>query len=203
MELILLSSPVSIPDELTRLNDYFHLGLKGFHLRKPYYSIEKLEGFLNEIDPQYYSSIVLHSHHSLGEKFGIKRFHYPEDLRTITTKEALAAKVSDGNIISTSVHSIEALSKLPTLFSYAFIGPVFPSISKRGYGDPFNAAKWSRINNSNISAIAIGGVSGDNITVLKKLGFKGAGILGIIWTQAHENAIEELKYCLHHVQKLS
>ena len=200
MELILLSSPVSIPDEITRLNDYFHRGLKRFHLRKPYYSLEKTESFLEQIDPQFYPYIALHSHHSLGEKFGLKRLHYPEDLRNITPKETLTGKVAEGKVISTSVHSIENLKKLSPIFSYAFVGPVFPSISKIGYGDPFDPEKWLKIKNSSTSAIAIGGINSQNIQNTKKLGFKGAALLGTIWSQPHDSAIEEFTDCLHHIQ---
>ena len=196
MELILISSPVSVPDEWTRLNDYFSHGLKRFHLRKPYYSRIKIEKFLNQIDPQYYPRIVLHSYHSLGKKFGLNRFHYPEDLRKITAEEELAEKVAEGNNISTSVHSIDALKKLPSSFSYAFIGPVFPSISKQGYGDPFSKEKWLKIKTASTSAIAIGGVDSNNIHNLNKLGFKGAALLGTIWSRPHESAFQELTDCL-------
>lgn len=200
MELVLISSPISIPDEVSRLNDYFRQGLKRFHLRKPYYSQEKLENFLQEVDTQYYPNIVLHSYHSLGEKYGLKRFHYPEDLRLNTREEDVAVRVAKDNVLSTSVHSIDALKKLSPLFSYAFIGPVFPSISKQGYGDPFDPEKWTKIKKSSTSAIAIGGINSHNIYKIKKLGFKGAAVLGTIWSQPHEVAIKELTDCLHIIQ---
>jgi len=200
MELILISSPVSIPDEASRLNDYFGQGLKRFHLRKPYYSKEKLENFLQEVDPQYYPNIVLHSNHTLGGKFGFNRFHYPEDVRLITTEEELAGKVVKGNVLSTSVHSFDALKKLSPLFSYAFIGPVFPSISKKGYGDPFDPDKWSKIKNNTHTAVAIGGINSRNIQKINKLGFQGAALLGTIWSQPHKCALEELTNCIHHIQ---
>jgi len=198
MELILISSPVSIPDELIRLNDYFSQGLKLFHLRKPYYSKEKIAEFLDKINPQFYSKIALHSHHALSEKFGINRLHYTEDLRNITSKGTIADQVAEGKIISTSVHSLETFKKLTDLFTYAFLGPVFPSISKKGYGDPFDPKKWLKVKNNVPKAIGIGGIKSANIQEIKKLGFSGAAILGSVWSQAHEDGKKELAACLNH-----
>jgi len=196
MELILISSPVAIPDELNRLNDYFSQGLKLFHLRKPYYSLEKIAEYLDNINPQFYPKIALHSHHSLGEKYDINRLHYTEDLRSITSKMTIADQVAEGKIISTSIHSIEMLRKLTDLFAYSFLGPVFPSISKQGYGDSFDPEKWLKIKSNAPKAIGIGGIKSTNIQALKKLGFSGAAVLGTIWSQSHNGALEELSACL-------
>lgn len=196
MELILISSPVAIPDELIRLNDYFDQGLKLFHLRKPYSSLEKIKEFLDKINPEFYPRIALHSHHALGENYGINRLHYTEDLRSITSKMTIADQVAKGKVISTSIHSIEMFRKLTDLFTYSFLGPVFPSISKQGYGDPFEPKKWLKLKNNSTKAIAIGGIKSTNIQALKKLGFNGAAVLGTIWSQPHNGALEELSACL-------
>jgi len=201
MELILLSSPVSVPDEMSRLNEYFELGLKCFHLRKPYYSKEKLEAYLQQVHPDFYPFIALHSHHGLGEKFGISRYHYPEQLRLATPAASFENRLAVGQLLSTSVHSVETLTKLPTTFSYAFLGPVFPSISKKDYGEPFDQDKWKKINNSNLPAIALGGIDNHKIKLIKDLGFKGVGLLGAIWSLPQDLAVQQLTDCIHQGEK--
>jgi thiamine-phosphate pyrophosphorylase len=197
MELILISSPVAVPDEMSRLNAYFQMGLKRFHLRKPYYSKEKIEAYLHQVDPAFYPYLSLHSHHELGEKFGIKRLHYPEHLRQATPPASFEKKLAEGKVLSTSVHSVENLSKLPAFFSYALIGPVYPSISKKRYGDPFDPDKWKRIGSSDIPAVAIGGIESQKIHTINKLGFKGAALLGSIWSVPHDMAMQHLEDCIH------
>jgi len=201
MELILISSPVSVQDEMSRLNEYFRMGLKRFHLRKPYYSKEKLDAYLHLVDPVFYPCISLHSHHQLGEKFGINRYHYPEHLRQSTSPETFEKRIEEGQVLSTSVHSVEIHNKLSSVFSYAFLGPVFPSISKKDYGDPFDHDKWKKISNSTIPSIALGGIDLHNIKVVKDLGFKGAALLGAIWSLPQDLSVQHLNDCFHQSEK--
>ncbi|KEO73737.1 thiamine phosphate synthase [Anditalea andensis] len=200
MELILISSPVSMPDESVRLNDYFHMGLKRFHLRKPYYSMEKTALFLEGIEPRFYSNITLHTHHALGQQYGMDRFHFSEGLRKSTAHEHFDHLMASGKVLSTSVHQAEEFNNLPSIFSYAFIGPVFPSISKKGYGDPFEPKKWKDFSHPSVSSIAIGGVDKNNLPKVKKLGFEGAAILGAIWSLPHEVALKQLEDCIRQLE---
>jgi hypothetical protein len=87
--------------------------------------------------------------------------------------------------------------------SYAFLSPIFDSISKRGYKSKFSQeltrnelVKISEISGKQV--IALGGIDEDKIEICRTLGFSGVAILGAIWNS--ENPVEKfkrIKYLCH------
>src|SRR5690606_892723 len=81
-----------------------------------------------------------------------------------------------------SVHDIKTFNELDVEWEYAFISPVFPSISKKGYGE--NSMVLTDIkkrNNSNIKLIALGGINENNIQKLSYQNIDGVALSGAIW----------------------
>ena len=146
-----------------------------FHLRKPDSSAQEVVLLLQEIDPTHYSKIALHSHHYLAKSFGINRLHYTEASRKQLTEVDFSEHNVD-NILSTSIHSIEDHQNLGNHFSYAFLSPVFNSISKPEY----HAAEFD-----------LGGINETNCYKAYDMGFDGIALLGAIWNS--ENKIEAFK----------
>jgi thiamine-phosphate pyrophosphorylase len=97
--------------------------------------------------------------------------------------------------LSTSTHSIEDFNELDPAFDYAFISPVFTSISKENYHpktDLFEQIK--KRTNHKTQLIALSGISADNIRQTLISGFDDVALLGIIWKSS--NPIENFKSCL-------
>ena len=115
--------------------------------------------FIHIIRLEFRSKLVLHNHHELAEDFGISRIHFSEKNR-----RNIFSISSDQKILSTSTHSMEDFNSLKNDFDYAFLSPVFKSISKENYHPKINLfeALKSKTNN-HTKVIALGGIDTKNI----------------------------------------
>jgi thiamine-phosphate pyrophosphorylase len=84
---------------------------------------------------------------------------------------------------STSLHSLpEVLADWQNL-EYAFLSPIFDSISKEGY----TAAGFDQqeladaLQQAHMPVYALGGVSIDKVPLVGSMGFQGIGLLGAVW----------------------
>ena len=177
--LIVISSPTPVTKEASLINKLFDEGLSVFHLRKPESSSQELVLLLQEIDPIHYSKIALHSHHYLAKSFGINRLHYTEASRKQLTEMNLSEQKVE-NTLSTSVHNVADYKNLTDHFSYAFLSPVFNSISKPDYqAQEFDLTEIDK--NSTTKLIALGGIDETNCNKAYQMGFDGIALLGAIW----------------------
>jgi thiamine-phosphate pyrophosphorylase len=187
---IVISSPTPITKEASLINQLFDEGLALFHLRKPESSSQELVLLLQEINPIYYPKIVLHSHHYLAKSFGINRLHFNEVSRKQLVEDALETYNAEGVILSTSIHSTDDYNQLSDKFDYAFLSPVFDSISKPNYqAQTFNLSSINK--KTDIKLIALGGIDETNCTKAFEMGFDGIALLGAIWNS--ENKITAFK----------
>jgi thiamine-phosphate pyrophosphorylase len=174
-----------------------------FHVRKPSFGDSEMKQFLSEINPNYRDRLVLHSHHDLAEELGINRLHFSESKRKVTLLLPINLPFvqykTKGFRLSTSVHTIEDFNTLDNNFEYAFLGPVYPSISKENYSSKTNFFEAIKNrNNYSTSLVALGGIESKNTKKTLKNGFDKVAILGTIWN--HNNPIENFKSCQRIVQ---
>lgn len=173
---------VITPEELVQneteiINALFKEGLDLLHIRNPFINSEEMKDFIQNIHSEFHHQLVLHSHHDLAERFNISRFHF----REIDRRNDLFKSFTD-KTISTSVHDIETFNELSDDWEYAFISPVFPSISKKGYGENSNILnEIKERNNSNVKLIALGGIHENNISEVFNSRVDGVALLGAIW----------------------
>ena len=190
--MIVISNPTEIVNEINIVHILFEEGMEFFHVRKPIYSKEEMHSFLSAINSNYYSKLVLHQHHELAEEFQINRFHFTEKDREELKTPARFSKPCRS--ISTSVHSIEGFNNVSNIFDYAFLSPVYPSISKENYIPTKNAFKdIKERTNQHTKLIALGGISPENIEHTITNGFDDIALLGVIWRST--NPIENFKKC--------
>ena len=191
--MIVISNPTEIVNETNIIHALFEEGMELCHIRKPNYSIEELRSFLSAINSSYYSKLVLHQHHELAEEFQIKRLHFTEKERL--TKPVKLSKPDNYKFLSTSVHSIEDFNELSDAFDYAFLSPVYPSISKQNYRPTKNTfEEIKKRNNQHTKLIALGGISHEDIEEVLCNGFDDFALLGSIWKA--KNPVKNLKKCL-------
>jgi thiamine-phosphate pyrophosphorylase len=186
--MIVITNPSAIANEISLIDSLFEEGLSLLHIRKPNFSEIEMVEFIKQIKLEYRSNLVLHNHHQLAEDLGINRIHFSEKDR----KNSFLFN-PDQKIFSTSTHSIEDFNSLGN-FDYAFLSPVFSSISKEDYHpkeDLFEALK-SRTNNKT-KVIALGGIDSENIKKTLENGFDDVALLGTIWN--HKNPIKQFKLC--------
>lgn len=175
--IIVITSEDIVQNETEIINQLFQEGLNLLHIRKPFINSEEMTDFIQKIDSKFHSQLVLHSHYDLAENFNISRFHF----REIDRQNGLFQSFTD-KIISTSVHDIETFNLLSEDWEYAFISPVFPSISKKGYGENSNILNdIKKRDNSNVRLIAVGGINEKNINEVFESEVDGVALLGAIW----------------------
>ena len=196
MKLFLVSSETGAQQETELVNHFFEKGLMHFHLRKPSWAIDETRTYLDQLNPLFYSMIVPHDHYELVHEYGLKGIHFNE-----RNKVHFADYKIQNTQKSTSIHSLEELEDNPSdEFDYAFLSPVFDSISKAGYKSTFDLDDLqSKLKNRSKKSevVALGGVNAKNFLRCKAIGFDGAAVLGAVWNspQPLESFIQLNKLC--------
>lgn len=176
--MIVISPPQQMPGEQKWIHALFKEGLSLLHVRKPGMDRELMQQWLEGIDPAFRDRLVLHQHHDLARELGISRLHYPEHMRAQINPEQLLIDM----VYSTSVHEIEIFNRLPEYYRYAFIGPVYESISKPGYRPATSFTdQLPERSNRDIALVALGGINLHTMQMLVDKDFQDLGVLGSIW----------------------
>ncbi|MDR2230242.1 MAG: thiamine phosphate synthase [Flavobacteriaceae bacterium] len=180
--IIVLSPEQEAEKEAYWINELFTNGLSYFHIRKYWLSDVAMRDYISQVDEDYRHRLVLHSHYNLAKEFGLVRLHFREESRLNRDHANFQGKY----ILSTSTHSIEEFNALGTEWTYAFLSPVFPSISKLGYGAEDNILNdLEERTNKNVQLIGLGGIDENNIDIVLKSGADGVAMLGNIWQSLH------------------
>ncbi|KAF5841152.1 thiamine phosphate synthase superfamily [Dunaliella salina] len=107
---------------------------------------------------------------------------------------------------STSLHSLEDLQGGKARYGaldYAFLSPIFDSISKKGYAaakfDPVQLRTLLQEHGKQLPVIALGGISAENCLQALDMGFQGVAVLGSIWEA--QDPVAEMERFMQQLQK--
>jgi thiamine-phosphate pyrophosphorylase len=192
--MIVITNPQSLVNEAYIINRLFGEGLQLLHIRKSETDTVDLERLIDAISKEHHDKLVLHQHYDLTGQFNIKRLHFTEKTRADFDRIVNRLGCDQKWTFSTSTHTIEVFNKLPDVFGYAFLSPVYKSISKPGYvpyTDMIESVK--RRTNFNTKLIALGGITYNNRMQILQSGFDGVAVLGSIW--GAEDPVAEFKKC--------
>lgn len=191
--MLVITSPAAVNNEASIINGMFNKGLSILHVRKPDITQLQLAYYIKDIDEGFHNKLVLHQHYNLINDFDVKRLH--RTYKNLTDFDVMVQQQHNNDLVfSASAHSVYEFNNLPQLFSYAFLSPVYNSISKPGYLAGFNKAEVSKSRtNFNIKLIALGGISNSNCREAISLGFDGVAFLGAIWNI--DNPMREFIKC--------
>jgi len=196
-KVIVISQPNNVEGEQETLVSLFKAGLQYFHLRKPDSSIAEMRTFISSIPQEYHNRIVLHSHYSLVTEYQLRGIHCTAKGRDeFFEYEELPVQKS------ISVHGFCEAGAVDQSFAYAFLSPVFDSISKPGYqqGYHHDALQQFLARPHKTDFIALGGVTLNNIQLCKQLGFIGVAMIGGIW--GNPNSVVRFENILRVAQNL-
>lgn len=158
----------------TILDSGFHF----VHVRKPGFTEQQMRQYISAVPTKYHCRLKLHSHFALVEELALCGMHLNH--RSPTLPGTIdATRLS----ISRSCHSFEELQAASEC-DYAFLSPIFDSISKQGYGSAFALADLQQFfarNPQCSNAVALGGVTPEHLRELKACGFAGAAFLGYLF----------------------
>lgn len=183
MKLFVVSEERPVPGEAARFEELVASGAEALHLRRPHADERELRLTLRQLSAAARAKMVLHANDHCGEtaalavacEFGLAGTHLPERLRR---------GVLTPGIRSTSFHDLAALTvSARDPLEYVLFGPVFDSISKRGYRSPFDAEQLREAAGSRERVVAVGGVTEARLGELAEFGFWGAAACGAIWRE--------------------
>jgi thiamine-phosphate pyrophosphorylase len=192
--MIIISNPIAVPNEIATIHSLFEEGMELFHARKPDFSEEEMKVFIEAIGLEYQSKLILHTHHHLATYLKINRIHFATNHREAVGNNHFEILTDQGFKLSTSTHSITEFNALDSKFDYAFLGPVFESISKENYVPKTNLFEdIKNRTNFNTKLIALGGIEFANIKKTLESGFDDVALLGTIWNSTQP--IKNFKLC--------
>ncbi len=193
--IIILTPETDVADEARRINELMETGDQLLHIRKYGMNDNEIRTYIHNISTEFHKRLVLHSHFHLAAEMKIERLHFNENYR----REALYKNYINRYIISTSVHSMEDFNALTPCWDYAFVSPVFSSISKPGYGRGKNMLPCLKDrDNASVKLIGLGGINALNCRRVYEAGAEGIALLGAVWGNAAPR-----RALLHIMQSLS
>lgn len=188
---IVITSPERVEGEAEKIVRLFESGVDYIHIRKPGFSESDIEDLISSIPVAFHRRIMLHDQFRLCDRFRLGGVHLNSRNRE---KPGSAEKVS------TSFHDISELSSAHD-YEYVTLSPIYDSISKKGYASAFELSDLKgRLSASNI--IALGGVTPEKFHELRQTGFAGAALLGYIWDNDFNHALQGLVSAMKEIDRV-
>lgn len=187
MKLIVITSPQFIGGEASYITSMLQKGIDLVHLRKPESSPHDCAKLLDAIPEELHRRIVIHYHHCLCKDYHLGGMH-------ISPYHMSQTLPRYGGTISRSCHSIDEITSFKSSYDYLFLSPIFNSISKQGYHGAFSALQLQEAQQKGIidnKVVALGGITANNLSIIKQLGFGGAALLGDVWQHADTKELDD------------
>lgn len=164
-----------------------------FHIRKPQFTEMEMREYLSAFPADVRERLSLHDHHTLAREMGIGGVH-------LNSRNPALANGLERKRVSASCHSIKEFAEKQGHCAYCFLSPVFDSVSKQGYSSAFSANELKKALADGIlndKAVALGGVTHNNIPLLQEMGFSACASVGDLW------ALPQTMFITHHNERFS
>lgn len=151
-------------------------GFARVHIRKPGADPEQIAGLISQIPTRLRSRITIHDGFSAPGAGGVH----------LNSRNPQAPQGWSG-LISRSLHTLAELEGVGQEVDYAFISPIYESLSKPGYTPAFTLARVAeaicrlRKHNRHTEIYGLGGVTDSNICKLASYGLDGGAMLTAAW----------------------
>ena len=186
MELIAITVPYFYTAEASDIANALNSGrFDRVHIRKPGCTEEEMRALIEKIPASLRGRLSLHDAHHLATEYNVGGIHL--NSRNPAIPAGWKGKASR------SIHSVEEIRKVTE--DYAFLSPVFPSISKPGYSADFDLREISRHLTPGI--FALGGITPARLPELEAAGFAGAAMLGAAWRHEIDREAFKLQFITH------
>ncbi len=189
--LLVVISPESFdPKEKLVVREMLKGGLARYHVRKPQWNETEVVQWAEGFSTDERSHFVLHGSAVLARRLGFGGVHERD------AKESAVIPQNDNALPrlwrSRSCHSPQQVQASFGVYDSVFLSPVFPSISKAGYGPSksWNDRDLQELLSRRSAAdhrtrvIALGGIQKSTTSQCRELGFDGVAALGAIWETA-------------------
>ncbi|MBP7809948.1 MAG: thiamine phosphate synthase [Bacteroidia bacterium] len=202
MEIVLITSSKNDKLEPELVTKFFEAGLTTLHLRKPNFSTRQLSEYIEAIPTHFHNRIIIHSHHDLVFRYGVKGIHWTEVHLTRKFKKwwfLRKLNASTKKIIFTrSYHKLsEVYTQEELNFEYYLIGTIYNNITNEFYSGFYEQGVNAAIKTAKKNFVARGGINEVTIEKSFHYGFKGVALNSQIWKadDPFQRFIEVLEDC--------
>lgn len=157
------------------------------HIRKPGYGTDEVCRLIEAIPMEWRHKLSIHDHLQLATECGLGGVHLNSRNNSIPA--------GWHGMVSRSLHHIDEIGASD--YDYAFLSPIFPSISKPGYSPILSTDEIKRTVNGKICAL--GGVTEERLEEVERMGFGGAAFLGNVWRRKINMDAFRLQFITHPV----
>ncbi len=182
MRTIVITAPDLVINESERIAALLESGcVWRVHIRKPQWDEKAIRQLIESIPKVFYPCLSLHDWHWLAVDYGLGGIH-------LNSRNPMPPAGFSG-LVSRSCHSLDELSASNA--DYNFLSPIFDSISKTGYHSGFSIGELHDAADRGVigqNTFALGGIEPKHLSLLHKVGFGGATMLGAVWNQTHKGA---------------
>lgn len=185
MKLIVVSSSKNRTDEAKVMNELFESGLNNYHLRKPLMSTQDMAKIIEAVPEHFHDRIIIHSHHKLAGRYGLKGIHLTGIHRRRKFSTWLRMRMlkmkNDALLVTTSFHKLGHVYTNKDSYDYAFLGSIFDRLTDNFHAGYNEHSLRAVIEKTELPLIARGGTTVDTIKRCHELGFSGIAFASAIW----------------------
>ena len=197
MKLAILTRPTFFVEEDKILASLFDEGLDDLHIYKPGASPVYVERLLSLLPDSTHRRITVHDHYYLKEEFGLAGIHIDS---------AIADKPFNykGNY-SRSCNNLALLKEAKKKTRYVFLHNIFDTLSSPCEKADFTLSDLERASEDGLidrHVYAMGGITLEQIHLMRDLGFGGVVICGDIWNKFDIHRETDYMSILSHFEKL-
>ena len=199
MEKIAITTPGFFPGEAGEIATLLlRRDFSRVHIRKPDATDTQLRHLLDRIPESLRQRITIHNAPHFAIEYGLGGIHL--------NSHSSAIPRGWKGLVSRSIHSLPELNSLGNV-DYAFLSPIFPSISKQGYIPTISHADIAAALRGRPAGAtpvyALGGVTPGRLPLLADLGFAGGAMLGAAWRPFIDPDHFHLQFITHPTPRFS
>lgn len=185
MKLIAFTNPYEITFEADVINRLFREGLDELHIRKPQFTKVDTIQFIEKIDEEHRSKIILHSYYQLAPKFNLGGVHIDSEWRKSSLLNYILKKIILRNkqfkIVSSS-HNYHIIEQKHFAVDEMIIGPVLCKTSETNSNPTMRIDGLEKALKHKKQRVAgMGGVTAQKMDFFEVLGFDAVVIQSAIW----------------------
>ena len=197
MKLIIMTKPTFFVEEDKILTTLFEEGMENLHLSKPDSEPVYSERLLTLLPDNYYHHITVHHHFYLRQEYGLRGIH----LNTPSEELPYGYK----GRVSCTCQNIEYLRWAKKHMDYVFLETIFDSNSNPLHKQTHTLEELREASRHGLidrHVYARGGITADNIRLMRDLGFGGVVVCGDLWNRFNIHHELDYKELIAHFDKL-
>lgn len=178
MKLTIMTKSTFFVEEDKILTNLFDEGLESLHLYKPDSSPLLSERLLSLMPEDYMKYITVHGHFYLKDEYGLAGIHLDD----------AGASVPEGykGKVSRTCRDLGLLKQMKKRSQYVFLRNIFDNIETTEEKATFNMTELEDAADKGLidkHVYALGGITLDNMHIMRELGFGGVVICGDLWNR--------------------